>query len=67
MKEEIYDRITENILKAINSEDFVFNVPTDLELIEELNRFFKNLFENQEPLDEEFQKILNDHFWKLLA
>ena len=32
-----------------------------------LNDFAKNLLENQQPLDPEFQKVLDDNYWELIT
>lgn len=32
-----------------------------------IREFSKKLIENQEPLEPEFEKVLNEHFWDLLA
>ena len=32
-----------------------------------LNDFAKNLLENQEPLDPDFQKVLDDNYWDLIT
>lgn len=32
-----------------------------------LNDFAKNLLENQQPLDPEFQKVIDDNYWELIS
>ena len=32
-----------------------------------LNDFAKNLLENQQPLDPEFQKVIDDNYWELIT
>jgi len=33
----------------------------------ELISYFRNIAENQKPLEPEFQKVLDDNFWDLLS
>jgi hypothetical protein len=36
------------------------------ETMEELATFAKKLIESQTPLPEEFQQVIDDHWWELL-
>ena len=38
----------------------------ELEAFAILTSFAKRLIENQSPVDEEIQKVINDHFWDML-
>lgn len=42
------------------------NKPVDKELEKTLGEFYNKLLLKQQPLDPEFQKILDDNFWELL-
>lgn len=38
----------------------------DKKLEKALGEFYNKLLLNQKPLEPEFQKVLDDHFWELL-